>query len=427
MPPKTADTADICGLKIKCNDPDGGGTVKVASCMTYKVSGTNTICGSSADNPFNLESLLPGTPSKCKCENTAFDIIIESCDIDASVSATCNEGTDQGTVALSSQVTLSNGAVSYLWSNSATPNETYNTPNVTAAAQGTWVLTATDESGCTATASVTEVDCCFFEPQCLAVQTANVEGCDDSDFPTAAANASDVFNMTTTPCGTPTFFYIDSPTTGALCNGGLHLTRTYTVFDDLDGDGTLDGDEVSFECVHTFILLDTTAPYFTDVPANITRECATGCTEASTEEGCAGVATATDTCSSVPTLYFNDTSVSGCGDTEVITRTWTAIDECGNPFSAPPQIIVVNDTIAPTLYGCPASNTFDCSDAIPEAATVTANDTCGGTITESYDCCFDITVGQGVITSSIERHWNFTDECGNLATCDQTINIACLP
>ena len=78
---KTLDTADVCGLKILCEDPTGsatGATVKVASCTAYRIPGANLVC-----NPNTLATLLPGSPSKCKCELTTFPISIDRCTLEA--------------------------------------------------------------------------------------------------------------------------------------------------------------------------------------------------------------------------------------------------------------------------------------------------------------------------------------------------------
>ncbi|MEM7392193.1 MAG: hypothetical protein AAF492_07565, partial [Verrucomicrobiota bacterium] len=62
------------------------------------------------------------------------------------------------------------------------------------------------------------------------------------------------------------------------------------------------------------------------------------------------VATATDACSSV-VMTFEDTLTSGtCAGEQVLTRTWTATDTCGNTNSCD-QVITFRDTEAPTIDG----------------------------------------------------------------------------
>jgi len=64
--------------------------------------------------------------------------------------------------------------------------------------------------------------------------------------------------------------------------------------------------------------------------------------------------------------------LDGCG--QIITRTWTATDNCGNATTAS-QVITVGDDGAPTFVSTPADVTVEC-DNIPDAAVLTANDNC---------------------------------------------------
>ncbi|MHC4676046.1 MAG: PKD domain-containing protein, partial [Planctomycetota bacterium] len=139
----------------------------------------------------------------------------------------------------------------------------------------------------------------------------------------------------------------------------------------------------SSSCEQVITVQDTTPPTIT-CPADITLEleCPADTTPAAT-----GSATATDTCGSV-TITHSDLSVPGCGNTEVITRTWTATDECGNSSNCVQTIEVVDTT--PPVITCPADVTLECpADTSPGATgSATANDTCGSvTITHS-----DVTV-----------------------------------
>ena len=67
----------------------------------------------------------------------------------------------------------------------------------------------------------------------------------------------------------------------------------------------------------------------------------------------------------VPTVTFADVSVDACGNTETITRTWTATDECGNAVSQD-QIITVEDTTPPVLT-IPGDATVECTDSTDPA------------------------------------------------------------
>ena len=74
------------------------------------------------------------------------------------------------------------------------------------------------------------------------------------------------------------------------------------------------------------------------------------------------------------TMELAESTVSGCGSSYVLTRTWTATDDCGNASSAT-QTITVVDTTAPELT-IPADYTAECSDAHP-MDDASATDNCG--------------------------------------------------
>ena len=74
------------------------------------------------------------------------------------------------------------------------------------------------------------------------------------------------------------------------------------------------------------------------------------------------------------TLDLEETIEEGCGSSYVMTRTWTATDDCGNATSAT-QTITIVDTTAPEL-SIPADYTAECSDEHPMES-ATATDNCG--------------------------------------------------
>ena len=108
---------------------------------------------------------------------------------------------------------------------------------------------------------------------------------------------------------------------------------------------------------------------------------------------------------------------SNCISGNIITRTWTVTDDCGNSTTAD-QVITLEDMTAPVFDFTPADQTLDCSDEyVLEMATAT--DACSGvTVThadsESFPCD-----GSRVI----ERTFTATDGCGNVSTHVQTISF----
>src|SRR5438093_6111105 len=86
--------------------------------------------------------------------------------------------------------------------------------------------------------------------------------------------------------------------------------------------------------------------------AGVTLDC-----PADTRTNATGVATATDTCSSL-SIRYSDVTNSGCGGSYTILRTWTATDACTNRASSV-QTITVQDTNPPSIT-CPAGVTLNC-------------------------------------------------------------------
>ena len=108
---------------------------------------------------------------------------------------------------------------------------------------------------------------------------------------------------------------------------------------------------------------------------------------------------------------------ANCISQNIITRTWTVTDACGNPASAQ-QIITLEDMTAPVFDFTPADQTLDCNGTyVIEMATAT--DACSGVSvtyadTESIPC-------EG--SRTIERTFTAVDGCGNFATHLQTISF----
>ncbi len=105
----------------------------------------------------------------------------------------------------------------------------------------------------------------------------------------------------------------------------------------------------------------------------------------------------------------------------MITRTWTATDDCGNAASLD-QIITVQDIIAPQIT-CPADLAVECSEpASPESTGyATGTDNCSATVTIDYTD--EIVAGSTDNDYIIERTWSATDDCGNVNTCTQNITV----
>ena len=128
-------------------------------------------------------------------------------------------------------------------------------------------------------------------------------------------------------------------------------------------------------------------------------------------------ATAIDNCGDVQINTIEEITPGMCTGDYVLTRTFTASDDCGNENSAL-QVITIIDTTAPELT-IPSDYTTECSDEIPFDNAV-AVDNCGEVIitvdesTESNGCS-----GSYVI----QRTFTASDDCGNTVTDTQTITV----
>ena len=97
-------------------------------------------------------------------------------------------------------------------------------------------------------------------------------------------------------------------------------------------------------------------------------------------------------------------TVSTCANSYVVTRTFTAKDDCGNNTQAV-QVITIEDTTNPELT-IPADYTAECSDAHP-MDDATATDNCGNvTIEEVVDTTYGSCAGEYVVTARSRRLMN---------------------
>ena len=217
---------------------------------------------------------------------------------------------------------------------------------------------------------------------------------DVSPSVTGQATASD-------GCGSVEVSFSDAVSQGS--GFSKTITRTWTAVDNSDNTST---------ATHVITVQDTTPPSLT-VPANVTLEY-----PADTNPVANGFATATDSCGEV-TITYSDVSDQGCCNTEIITRTWTATDVCGNSSIAD-QVITVVDTTAPVLSGVPADITVEC-DSVPDPAAVTATDNCDANVEIAFSEVR--THGSCADSYTLTRTWTATDDCGNAVTASQTITV----
>ena len=258
----------------------------------------------------------------------------------------------------------------------------------------TWI--ATDECGNTSTCDqiITVVD---LTPPIIICPAGVVVECGDDTSPAGTGNA-----IATDGCGTSTITYSD--TVIPNCANTETIIREWTATDECGNSST---------CIQLIAVVDTTPPVV-NCPPDVEIECGDDISPANT-----GFATGTDSCGTV-TFTYSDSSVSSCGSTEIISRTWTGTDECGTSTATCVQIITIVDTTLPVIT-CPADMTVECGDDTSPANTgsATATDGCGSVVISFSDSSVP---GCGS-TETITRTWTATDDCGNSISCTQIIIV----
>ena len=134
-----------------------------------------------------------------------------------------------------------------------------------------------------------------------------------------------------------------------------------------------------------------------------------------------GSVTVGDGCPGVITVQHISTilqDISNCVETWI--RRYKATDACGNTATCSQTITRKVDTSPPTIT-CPADLSLGCGAEIPAPNTesVTVGDGCPGIITVQH--VSTILQGTSNCVETWIRRYKATDECGNTASCSQTI------
>jgi len=179
---------------------------------------------------------------------------------------------------------------------------------------------------------------------------------------------------------------------------GSQITRTWTTVDDC-GNETI--------AIQVVTIIDSQSPVFLPFEEEIYVNCGQdNSTDVQAEDNCS-----TD----ILMTYSDDIQQGECLD--IVIRTWTATDECGNQSQAT-QTLIEQDLVAPTLEGVPADSQANCDD-IPEPASVSATDNCS----ENVEVNFNEEIEGDDCPYSIIRTWIATDDCGNETAESQTITV----
>lgn len=154
-------------------------------------------------------------------------------------------------------------------------------------------------------------------------------------------------------------------------------------------------------------IIDNIAPTLSESPADIIGTCS--------DWSEAPEVIALDNCDDVITVSFNEETVgSSCG--VLITRTWSATDQCGNETSHV-QTLNLTDEEPPVINGSQEVTT-DCATAF-SLDLIEAIDDCQMALVISFE---DEVIGAGC-NYDIVRLWTVTDPCGNAANFEQLIHV----
>jgi hypothetical protein len=188
------------------------------------------------------------------------------------------------------------------------------------------------------------------------------------------------------------------------CGGSKLISRTWTAIDTYGN---------ASSSTQLITVRDLTPPVIV-CPPNLTLDC-----PAMPLTNITGVATATDSCSPVTSITYSDSISNNCGGSKLISRTWTALDACGNAASCV-QLITVRD-LTPPVITCPADLVLDCPADLStnNTGTATAVDGCSSVALAFLDSVSNLCGGTKVVT----RTWIAADLCGNAASCTQRITV----
>ncbi len=217
--------------------------------------------------------------------------------------------------------------------------------------------------------------------------------------------------MTTDNCPSPIITMVDDLSGLTACNGTGMVTRTFTATDACGNTAT---------CDQIITIADQTVPTIV-CPSDIVIALDGTCSMS-----LAGIVApvALDNCPGSVVSYTDDNSaLTGCNGTGVITRTWTVTDACTNNFSCEQVITIVDQTIP--SFTCPMDVTMaldaTCIYDLSTIANPVTLDNCPGTVLSTSDDLSGLTGCNN--TGLIIRTWTATDACDNRFSCNQNITI----
>ena len=235
-----------------------------------------------------------------------------------------------------------------------------------------------------------QLNACFDHtaPVITCPPTLNLQGCNPTIPAPSGATASDNCNGTIIPVAS------DGPITSTAC--GRSMTRMWIATDEC-GNSASCRQQINWTA-------DNTPPIITTSGTTTTL----GCNPSASDINAAlGTATASDACG-LPTLSSSTGTISGngCGSVSQ-TRTWTAIDACGNTASASRTVTWVSDHTPPIITTGGTTTTLGCN---PSAGDING---ALGTATASDACVAPTETGEGGLPGSCVSSYKGNNGGGN--------------
>src|SRR5205085_1006627 len=170
--------------------------------------------------------------------------------------------------------------------------------------------------------------------------------------------------------GNPTVQDLGATTTAGTCANNYTSTKSWRA---TNACGNTSG-----TVTQTITVRDTTAPTIGGQGSDATFECGTTMPAFTPP-------TASDTCSGATVNQVGSDSTSGNSCALVTTRSWNAVDACGNTSATVSQRITRVDTTAPTIGTAGANTTIECNQALMVTTPPASDDTGTSTANQESD------------------------------------------
>lgn len=193
----------------------------------------------------------------------------------------------------------------------------------------------------------------------------------------------------TDECSSVQIVEVSDNTIGDACN--YTRVKTWKAVDACGNESELVSQAIT---VH-----DVTAPSISDAGSNMTIDCPA--------EPIFTPPTGSDECSLIQIIEVSDNTVGdACNYTR--TKTWKAVDACGNESGLVSQAITVRDITPPAISSAGPDKTINCPDQ-PIFTAPKGSDECGAFQVVEVS---DITLG-GICCYTRTKTWKVVDACGN--------------